>query len=48
MPPSRLNDGFVRPAFPQQVIFSYYEASLVCELIARDFGERALMELLQA
>ncbi|MGH7677582.1 MAG: peptidase MA family metallohydrolase, partial [Gemmatimonadaceae bacterium] len=48
VPPSRLNDGFVRPAFPQQVIFSYYEASLVCELIARDFGERALMELLQA
>lgn len=47
-PPSKLNDGFVRPAFPQQVIFSYYQASLVCELIARDFGERALMEMLQA
>jgi tetratricopeptide (TPR) repeat protein len=45
--PSKLNDGFVRPAFPQQVIFSYYQASLVCELIARDFGERALMEMLQ-
>ena len=48
VPPSRLNDGFVRPAFPQQVIFSYYEASLVCELIARDFGETALMEILKA
>jgi cellulose synthase operon protein C len=48
VPPSRLNDGFVRPAFPQQVIFSYYEASLVCELIAKEFGERALMEMLQA
>lgn len=47
LPPSRLNDGFVRPAYPQQVIFSYYEASLACELIARDFGERALMEMLQ-
>jgi tetratricopeptide (TPR) repeat protein len=47
-PPSRMNDGFVRPAFPQQVIFSYYQASLVCELIARDFGERALMDMLQA
>jgi len=46
--PSKLNDGFVRPAFPQQVIFSYYQASLVCELVARDFGERALMEMLQA
>lgn len=46
--PSKLNDGFVRPAFPQQVMFSYYQASLVCELVARDFGERALMEMLQA
>ena len=47
-PPSRLNDGFIRPAYPQQVIHSYYEASLVCELIVRDFGERALMEMLRA
>jgi tetratricopeptide (TPR) repeat protein len=48
VPPSKLNDGFVRPAYPQQVIHSYYQASLVCELITRDFGERALMEMLQA
>jgi Tfp pilus assembly protein PilF len=47
-PPSKLNDGFIRPAFPQEVIFSYYAASLVCELIARDHGERALMEMLRA
>ena len=47
-PPSKLNDGFVRPSFPQQVIFSYYMASLVCELIVRDFGgERALTEMMQ-
>ena len=48
VPPSRLNDGFIRPAYPQQVFHSYYEASLVCDLIARDFGERALMEMLRA
>jgi cellulose synthase operon protein C len=47
-PPSRLNDGFIRPSFPQEVIYSYYAASLVCELIARDFGERALMDMLRA
>ena len=47
-PPSKLNDGFIRPSFPQEVIFSYYAASLVCELIARDHGERALMEMLRA
>jgi tetratricopeptide (TPR) repeat protein len=44
---SRLNDGFVRPEYPQQVMFSYYQASLLCDMIARDFGERALMEMLR-
>jgi cellulose synthase operon protein C len=47
LPPSKLNDGFIRPSYPRQVIHSYYEASLVCELIVRDFGERALMEMLR-
>ena len=47
-PASRLNDGFVRPAYPQQVMHSYYQASLLCDMIARDFGERALMEMLRA
>ena len=47
-PPSRLNDGFVRPVFPQQVILSYYAASLVCEMIERDFGAAAVPALLAA
>ena len=47
-PASRLNDGFVRPQYPQQVMHSYYQASLVCEMIARDFGERALTDMLRA
>jgi tetratricopeptide (TPR) repeat protein len=46
-PASRLNDGFVRPAFPAQVLFSYYAASLVVEMIVRDWGERALVDMLQ-
>ena len=46
-PASRLNDGFVRPEYPQQVMHSYYQASLLCDMIARDFGERALMEMLR-
>jgi tetratricopeptide (TPR) repeat protein len=46
VPPSRMNDGFMHPAFPEQVMFSYYEASLICELIARDAGEDALVKLL--
>ena len=34
-PPSRMNDGFMRPDFPQQVLYSYYAASLVAERNAR-------------
>jgi len=45
---SRLNDGFVRPAYPQQLGFSYYQASLVCELIAAERGFDALVAMLRA
>ena len=48
VPVSRMNDGFMHPAYPEQVQFSYYQASLVCELIARDFGEPAILKMLQA
>jgi tetratricopeptide (TPR) repeat protein len=49
VPVSRMNDGFMHPAFPGQVQLSYYQASLVCELIARDFGgEPAILKMLQA
>jgi cellulose synthase operon protein C len=47
VPVSRMNDGFMRPAYPEQVIHSYYQASLVCELIERDFGARALTRMLE-
>ena len=45
---SRMNDGFMRPAYPQQIIFSYYQASLVGELIERDHGQRAIVDMLTA
>jgi len=49
VPVSRMNDGFMHPTFPGQVQLSYYQASLVCELIARDFGgEPAILKMLQA
>ena len=47
-PVSELNNGFVRPAYPQQVIFSYYLASLVCEFIQRDWGDGVLVDMLRA
>jgi tetratricopeptide (TPR) repeat protein len=48
VPVSRMNDGFMHPAFPQQVGLSYYQASLVCDYIARDWGEPALLKMLLA
>ena len=45
---SRMNDGFMRPTYPQQIIFSYYQASLVGELIERDHGQRAIVDMLNA
>jgi tetratricopeptide (TPR) repeat protein len=47
VPVSRMNDGFIRPQYPEQVQYSYYEASLVCDLIARDWGRPALVQMLQ-
>ena len=47
-PVSRLNDGFVRPRFGGEVILSYYEASLVCEMIQQQFGQKALVDMLLA
>jgi len=38
-----MNDGFMRPSYPDQIQYSYYQASLVCDLIARDWGEKALL-----
>ena len=44
VPVSRMNDGFMHPKYPEQVQYSYYQASLVCELIARDFGGDAAIK----
>ncbi len=46
VPLNDLNRGFMRPAFPEQIGFSYYQASLICELIQRDHGSAALVEML--
>jgi tetratricopeptide (TPR) repeat protein len=43
---SRLNDGFMRPAFPAQIILSYYLASLVVEMIDQEQGMPAIRAML--
>ena len=35
---SELDDGFMRPAYPEQVMFSYYQASLVFQLLEERHG----------
>jgi tetratricopeptide (TPR) repeat protein len=47
LPASRLNQGFVRPESPQQVIFSYYQASLVFDLIESRWGLVAILDMLE-
>lgn len=46
LPVSQINDGFVRPSYPAHVMHSYLQASLVCELIERDFGFDAIRAML--
>ncbi len=47
-PVSDLNQGFMRPAYPEQVIFSYYQASLVFEMIEAEQGWDAILRMLDA
>ena len=47
-PVSRLNDGFVRPRYSGEVQLSYYQASLVCEMIEKEFGQKAIVDMLLA
>lgn len=48
MPVSRLNQGFVRPSYPEQIIHSYYQASLVVEYIEKEHGWEAIRRMLDA
>jgi tetratricopeptide (TPR) repeat protein len=43
-----INRGFARPSYPEQVGVSYFQASLLLELIERDFGANAITALLRA
>lgn len=45
-PVSRLNEGFVRPSHPGELQLSYYQASLVCEMIEQGWGAASLPALL--
>lgn len=45
---SELNDGFMRPRYPEETSFSYYQASLFCEWVETTKGAQALPAMLTA
>jgi tetratricopeptide (TPR) repeat protein len=47
LPVAELNNGFVRPNSPEQIGLSYYQASLVVELIERDWGKETILGMLR-
>lgn len=48
MPPlSRMNEAFVRPAFPAQVAFGYFQASLAFDWIEERWGFQAVRDFLE-
>jgi tetratricopeptide (TPR) repeat protein len=46
LPTAELNNGFIRPKYEQQVLVSYYQASLICDYIEQKFGFAALKKML--
>jgi cellulose synthase operon protein C len=48
LPIAELNDGFIRPKFPEQVLISYYQASLVADYIESKWGFPAIRKMLMS
>lgn len=48
LPITELDRGFVRPRYPSQVPVSYYQAGVVCEMIAEKWGFPKLLSMLRA
>jgi len=45
LPIAQIDRGFVHPAFPAQVIVSYFEAGKMCDYIADRWGESKLLDI---
>ena len=46
LPVALLDEGFIRPTYPGQIMVSYNQAGLVCEFIAHAYGQGALARIL--
>jgi tetratricopeptide (TPR) repeat protein len=48
LPVAELDRGFVRPRYRSQVPVSYYQAGMICELIAKEWGFPKLIAMVRA
>ena len=48
LPVALLDEGFIRPIHPGQIMVSYNQAGLLCEFIAQTYGQGALARILAA
>jgi tetratricopeptide (TPR) repeat protein len=47
-PASALNQSFLRPSYPEQVVHAYFQGALLMEMIERDHGFEAIVDMLDA
>jgi len=47
LPVADLDEGFIRPSYPQQIAVSYFQAGLICRLIDREWGPEKLVVMLR-
>lgn len=47
LPVADLDEGFIRPSYPQQIAVSYFQAGLICRLIDREWGPEKLGVMLK-
>ncbi|MBI1353944.1 MAG: tetratricopeptide repeat protein [Acidobacteria bacterium] len=46
LPVADLDEGFIRPSYPNQIAVSYFQAGLICRLIDREWGTEKLVAML--
>ncbi len=47
LPVATLDEGFIRPSYPNQVPVSYFQAGLICRMIDREWGPEKLGAMLK-
>jgi cellulose synthase operon protein C len=48
LPVTKMDQGFIFPEYPEQVIVSYYQAGTICDYIAEHWGNDALMGMVHS